>query len=95
MKRRSSSSSDGGVHSRPQFSHGKQELSFDGYYGYNNNDSIEHDHRPLLQLQEDHQQYHQVPASAGERGAGEAGDGVGGERGAGEYPSFVYGLLLE
>jgi hypothetical protein len=36
----------------------------------------------------------------GERGAGEAGDGVGGERGAGEvglweYQGFVYGLLLE
>ncbi|GJN12151.1 hypothetical protein PR202_ga30406 [Eleusine coracana subsp. coracana] len=52
----SCSSSDGGAHSRPQFSHGK-ELSFDGYYGYNNG-SVEHDHR-LLQVQE-HQQT-QVP----------------------------------
>jgi transcription factor MYB, plant len=54
------SSSDGGAHSRPQFSHGKQELSFDGYYGYNNNGSMEHDHRSLLQLQEHHQEARQL-----------------------------------
>ncbi|RCV32777.1 hypothetical protein SEVIR_7G015100v4 [Setaria viridis] len=47
-----SCSSSDGAHSQPQFGHGK-ELSFDGYFGYNNG-SIEHDHR-LLQLQDHHQ----------------------------------------
>ncbi|PUZ46291.1 hypothetical protein GQ55_7G049200 [Panicum hallii var. hallii] len=52
-----SCSSSDGTHSQPQFGHGK-ELSFDGYFGYNNGSSIEHDHR-LLQLQDHHQA--QVP----------------------------------
>ncbi|CAL5033362.1 unnamed protein product [Urochloa decumbens] len=47
-----SCSSSDGAHSQPQFGYGK-ELSFDGYFGYNNG-SIEHDHR-LLQLQDHHQ----------------------------------------
>ncbi|XP_062224718.1 transcription factor RAX2-like [Phragmites australis] len=52
----SCSSSDGGAYSQSQFGHGK-ELSFEGYYGYNNG-SVEHDHR-LLQLQDHYQA--QVP----------------------------------
>jgi len=53
-----SCSSSDGMHSQPQFGHGK-ELSFDGYFGYNNGSSIDHDHSRLLQLQDHHQA--QVP----------------------------------
>ena len=53
-----SCSSSDGVHSQPQFGHGKA-LSFDGYFGYNNGSSIEQEHR-MLQLH-DHHQAQQVP----------------------------------